>query len=242
MSARARQGSDALFSFILVVCLTGVFCLSPLVFYLLWLALLNRRDRPTVVAGRWDFAALLCGLSGFILFGGGLLLSLLQSNVRFWMRGNFEALREAWGQEQTSWTLIVLAYLVFVVGGAVLTLLSRRRTLVVYNVDPGQFEIMLAELFDQMGRPIERRGNLWVGGVPLFEVEPFAAGRIVTLRWVSDDPQLFQEVERQVREAVPALPGKDCTSARWFTTAAVGCGVIAGFCLILLVYARVITH
>jgi hypothetical protein len=231
-----------LFSFILVVCLAGVFCLGPLVFYFLWLAGINRRDRPTVVAGPWDFVALLCGLSGFVLFGGALLLSLLQSNARFWMRGNFEALREAWGQEQTTWTLIVLGYLFVVVGGTVLALLSRRCTLVVYNVDPGQFETMLAELFEQMGRPIERRGNLWAGGVPLFEVEPFAAGRVVTLRWVSDDPQFFQEVERQVREAVPALPGKDCTSARWFMTAAAGCGVIAGFCLVLLVYARVIAR
>jgi hypothetical protein len=143
-----------LFSFILVVCFTGLFCLTPLAVYLLWLALLNRRDRPTVVAGPWDFAALLCGLSGFVLFGGGLLLSLLQSNVRFWMRGNFEALREAWGQEQTTWALIVVAYLLVVVGGAALALVSRVRTLVVYNVDPEQLEVTLAELFDQMGRPL----------------------------------------------------------------------------------------
>jgi hypothetical protein len=223
-------------SFVLVVCLAGVFCLAPLSVYLLWLALLNRRSRPAVVAGTWDFAALLLGLSGFLLYGGGLLLSLLQSNVRFWMRGNFEALRDAWGQEKVAWSLIVGAYLLLVVGGAALTLLSRRRTLVVYNVEPGPFETTLAEVFEQIGRPAERRGNLWVAGVPVCEAEPFAGGRTVTLRWVADDPRLFQEVERNLRAAVGGIPSADGQTARWLMSSAVGTAVVAIACTILLVF------
>jgi len=225
-----------LLPFVLVVCLAGVLCLSPLSVYLLWLALLNRRDRPTVIAGRWDFAALLLGLSGFVLFGGALLLSLLQSNARFWMRGNFEALRDAWGQEKLVWSLIALAYVALVAGGVALTLASRRRTLVVYNVDPGPFEIAVAEVFEQIGRPVERRGNLWSGGAPLFELEPFAAGRTVTLRWVSDDRHLFEEVERHLRSAVAALPPEDAPPARWLMSAAVGSMVLVAVSLFLLVY------
>jgi hypothetical protein len=220
--------------FIVVICLAGVFCLAPVALYLLWLAAINRRDRPTIVSGTWDFAALLAGLSGFILFGGGLLLSLVQSNVRFLMRGNIEALRGAWEQEKLAWCLVAGAYLLVVAGGAALVLLARRRTLVIYNVDPAQLEAALGELFDQLGRPVERRGNLWVGGVPLFELEPFVGGRTATLRWLTDDPQMFQEVERHIREAAGALPTGENPAARWLMTSAVGCIVLVVFFVVVL--------
>lgn len=225
-----------MFSFILVVCLAGVFSLTPLALYFLWLSLVTRRDRPTILSGPWDFAILLAGLSGFIFFAGGLLLSLMQSNVRFLMRGNFEALRDAWGKEHIAWVLTIIAYLFFVVGGSYLTMLSRRRTLVVYNVEPDQFEAVLTEVFDHIGRPVERRGNLWVGGLPLCEVVPFAAGRTVTLRWVSEDVLLFQELDRQVREAVRTLSTGENPASRWFTSGVVGCAIIIIFCVVLLLY------
>ena len=56
--------------FILVLCMVGAFCLAPLAIYLLWLAQITRRSRPTILGGAWDYAGLLIGLSGFILFGG----------------------------------------------------------------------------------------------------------------------------------------------------------------------------
>src|SRR6476661_8012817 len=103
--ATARRGLPVGFTFILVLCLAGVFCLAPLAIYFLWLAFVTRRDQPTVISGPWDFVGLVAGLSGFILFGGGLVLSLVQSNFRYWMRGNFESLRAAWGQEKVTWIL-----------------------------------------------------------------------------------------------------------------------------------------
>lgn len=229
-----------MFSFILVVCLAGVFCLAPLGLYLLWLAVVNRRPRPTVVRGAWDFAILLAGLSGFILFGGGLLLSLLQSNVRFWMRGNFEALRDAWGQEHLTWSLIVAGYLIVVVGGTVLGLLARKRSLVVYNIDPAVFEGTIAEVCEELGRPVERRGNLWVGGVPLFELEPFAAGHAVMLRWLSDDDRLYEEVERRLRETLPTVPTRDHPAGRWLMSGAVVAIFFVMFCTVLLAYGLAI--
>ena len=78
--------------YILAICFCGVFCLIPLAMYLLYMARITRRDHPTPVSGAWDFAGLAVGLSGFIVFGGGLLLTLFQSNFRYWMRGNVEAL------------------------------------------------------------------------------------------------------------------------------------------------------
>lgn len=218
-----------MFAFALVVCLAGIFCLAPLALYLLWLAVLNKKRRPTVVPGGWDFAALCGGLSGFILFGGALILTLLQSNARYLFRRNFEALRAAWEQEQLAWLLVAGGYLFVVVGGGLLTLAIRRRSLVVYNVEPGAFETALAEVFDHMGRAVTRTGNLWSGPSPLFELEPFAAGKCVSLRWMSDDDRLFEEVVRNLRPAVADLaPGVNPT-AGWLTSAAVGILVVVVF-------------
>lgn len=224
--------------FILVLCLAATFCLGPLAAYLLWLAIITRRPRPTIIAGPWDFAGLVAGLSGFILFGGGLVLSLLQSNFRYWMRGNFEGLRAAWGQEKVLWSLLAGTYVLLVLLWVVLTALARRRSLVIYNVDPAAFEVTIAEVFEHLGRPVERRGNLWVGGIALFELDRFPAGQTVTLRWVADDPQLFQEVERLVREAVRPLAPDENPATRWLMTAAIGAGFATAACLGLSVYAR----
>src|SRR5207248_922882 len=133
----------------------------PLALYLLWVALVTRRDRPTVISGPWDFAALVAGLSGFILFGGGLVLGLLQSNFRYWMRGNLEPLRAAWGNEKYTWLLLAFLYVMLVVGIVALTLASRLRWLVIYNIEPGVLETSVAEVFEHLGRPVERRGNTW---------------------------------------------------------------------------------
>ena len=137
-----------------------------------WLSSLAAH-RPTVIGGTWDFVGLVGGLSGFVLFGGGLVLSLFQSNFRYWMRGNFESLRAAWGQEKVTWTVLAALYLLVVVAWIALALAARRRSLVVYNIDPAVFEATLVEIFEQLNQPVERRGNLWVSGVPLVEVDRF---------------------------------------------------------------------
>jgi hypothetical protein len=222
---------------IFVACLLGLFCLAPVALYLLWLALLARRDRPTVVSGPWDFAALVGGLAGFILLGGGVVLSLLQSGFRYWMRGNLEAFRGAWNSDKNTWIFLSAVYLLLVVGGVALALVSRRRTLVVYNVETVEFEATLAEVFEQLGRPAERKGRRWVAGVPLCELERVDGGHAATLRWLSDDRQLFQEVERVLREAVVGLAPEDNPAARWLMAVAGGAGFWAACCFgLLLVY------
>ncbi|QDU21619.1 hypothetical protein [Urbifossiella limnaea] len=218
-----------MFAFALVVCLAGIFCLAPLALYLLWLAVLNKKRRPTVVPGGWDFAALCGGLSGFILFGGGLVLTLLQSNARYLFRRNLEALRAAWAEEQMAWLAVAAGYLFVVVGGGLFTLVLRRRSLVIYNVEPGAVEAAVAEVFDHMGKAVTRTGNLWSGPDPLFELEPFAAGKSVSLRWVSNDDRLFEEVTRHLRPAVADLAPAENPTARWLTTAAVGILVVVVF-------------
>lgn len=222
--------------FIIAICLCGVFCLIPLALYFMWLAQVTRREHPRPVSGQWDFAGLLLGLSGFIVFGGGLLLTLCQSNFRYWMRGNVEALRAAWVQERVTWTLLVVCYFLVVAGIAGLTLLSRRRSVVVYNVEPGVFEAALAEVFDQLGRPVERQGRLWVSGVPLCAVDTFEAGRTATLRWLSDDERLFEEVDRQLRAALATQSTGDNPASRWLMMCAIGTAATIACCFGLLLY------
>src|SRR5207253_6631933 len=138
-------------------------------------------------------AGVVLGLSGFIVFGGGLVLSVLQSNFRYATRGNHEAFHDAWQREGNVWIVISAVYVLLVIGTVALTLVARRRSLVVYNVDPAAFEATLTEVFEHLGRPVERRGNLWSNGAPLFELDRFVGGQTVTLRWVSDDTRLFEE-------------------------------------------------
>ena len=222
--------------FIVAICLCGVFCLIPLALYFWWLTHITRREHPKPIAGQWDFVGLMLGLSGFILFGGGILLTLCQSNFRYWMRGNAEAFRGAWIQERITWTLLVAFYLLVVAGIAGLTLLARRRTVVVYNVEPAAFEALLTEVFDQLGRPVERRGRLWVGGIPLCEVDTFAGGRTATLRWISEDVRLFEEVDRQLRAALATQSTGDNPASRWLMAATVGTATTIGCCFGLLLY------
>jgi hypothetical protein len=223
--------------YILVLCMAGTCCLAPLSIYLLILAQVTRRDHPSVVSGPWDFVGLVVGLSGFFLFGGGLVLTVFQENFRYWMRGNFEPFRAAWNQEKMTWVLLATAYFILVVGGICLTLLSRRRTLVVYNVLPNSFESLLGDVFEQLNAPVERRGNVWYSGGPLVELERFSGGRTVTVRWLSANTALFQEFERQVREGARSIYTDDNPATHWIMAAAVGTGVAAACGLGLLIFA-----
>jgi hypothetical protein len=153
------------------------------------------------------------------------------------MRGNLEGLRAAWVQDRVTWSFIVLLYLLVVLGFATVGFLLRRRNFVVYNIDPAAFEAVLNEVFHQLGRSVERRGKLWVSGEPLFELDEFEAGRTVTLRWVSLDGRLYEEVTRQLRAALAAQTTDFNPASRWIMAAAVGCGAVAGACFGLLLYA-----
>jgi hypothetical protein len=105
----------------------------------------------------------------------------------------------------------------------------------VYNVEPDAFEAAVAEVFDHLGRAVERRGNLWSGPNPLFELEPFNAGKCVALRWVGDDDRLFEEIARLLRPAVADLAPADNPTSRWLTSAAIGILVLVVFFVGVLV-------
>jgi hypothetical protein len=212
---------------LLLILLSGVFCLAPLALYLSWLGSVNRRPRPTVVGGGWDFAWLLAGLSGFLLFGGGLLVAAVQSSVRYAFRGNWQRLQEVWGQEGPVWGVVALSYLLFVGGLAALVIASRLRTLSVYNIDRPSVESAIETALAEAGVPASRFGNVWSNGGPVVAIDFFSGLRHATVRLLSQDPRLREELERNLRQRLTAAAPADAPVATLLYSAAIGCGVAA---------------
>ena len=181
---------------LLVVLLCGVFCLAPLALYLSWLGSINRRPRPTVVGGGWDFAWMLGGLSGFLVFGGGLLVAGLQSSVRYAARGNWQQVRDAWGQEGTTWAAVAIGYLLVVGGLSALVIASRLRTLSVFNIDRPEAEAAIDAALAEAGVSASRFGNVWSNDRPVVSIDAFNGLRHVSVRLLSPDPRACEELER----------------------------------------------
>ena len=131
------RGARVSTSQVLIYSLAAIACFGPLALYLCWLATLNRRPKPTVVAGGWDFAFLLAGLSGFLLVGGVLLMD---ATTRYLIRGNFAELLDGWHKFRVTWLMIAVGYAFIVLGLASLTLARRAKWLSVYNINLAEAE------------------------------------------------------------------------------------------------------
>ena len=211
---------------VVLICLGGVACLTPLAIYLWWVAGLNRRRRPVVVPAAWDFVALLAGLSGFLLFGGGVLVALAQSNARVVFRGNAERFQSAIDAEWRAWAVVASAYLLLMVGGIGLALLVRARGLAVYNIDRGRADAAVDAALADLGIPATRAGDLWSrAGAELVEVRAFDGFRHVTVWLAADDLRLRQDIERAVRGRLASTAGADNPIVPYLSSAAttVGC-------------------
>ena len=218
---------------LMALCFAGVVCVGPLAIYLCWLAGVNRRPHPTVVSGVWDFARLYAALSGVVLVGGVLLLTLVQSDSRFLARGNWEQVKANWGQEWVNWTLVMVGYLTLVLGVSALVAAARARLLCVYNVDPADADRAVEDALEKAGLPTARHGNRWGDGIPLVEVTPFHGTAHAGIYLLSNSQATREELERHLRPALEALPSPDNPSAPWFTSLASGVVVLLlGFVLI----------
>ncbi len=217
---------------LIVLCFAGVVCVGPLAIYLCWLAGVNRRPAPTVVAGAWDFARLYAALSGFVLVGGVVLLSLVQTDSRFVARGDWAQLQVNWEQERVNWTLTMVGYLTLVIGVAALVAASRARLLCVYNVAPADADKAVEEALEKAGLPTVRHGNRWGDGIPLVEVVPFHGTAHVGIHLLSNSRATRDELERHLRPALLALAAPDNPAAPWLTSLASGTVmVLVGFVL-----------
>lgn len=217
--------------------LCGVFCLGPLALYLMWLGALNRRSRPTVVGGPWDFVALVAGLAGFLLFGGAVVLAGADTAARSALGGNWAQLRGAWGADRIVWFALTAGYLVFVGGFLAFGVWGRVRTLAVYNLTRERAETAVESVLAETGVPAARFGNVWAtGGSHVVAVDVFPGFRHVTVRLLASEPRVREELERGLRTRFEAVPVGDNPIAVWVTTAAVSCLIAALGCVLMLYY------
>jgi hypothetical protein len=205
---------------IAAACIALVTCLTPVTLYLFWLAAVNRRDRPTVADGRWDFVGLLAALGGFLVCGWAA-VSLWAADLSPFVGGGFGNVWKARAVNSLGWAAAVGGYAVLVGGLAARGWRRRAGTLAVYNVEPAAADDAVRDALAGVGLSAERYGNTWSDGRGLVEAVPFHALKHVSVRILATDPQLREELERGLRAALGRRPGADNPAAAWIGTAAV---------------------
>jgi len=192
----------------------------PLSFYMLVLGIINRRSHPLMVSGPWDFTGILFAASGFLAFGGPLVLSTLNEKFRpflLWGPGSYSGL----GNGDALWfvwlTLSVLYFVAVVVGAAVMLWLQRKQT-AIYNIDQETFAVALAEVCQNLGLRYSHSGTSYLFeavkavGTEAITLEPspprtqrvlvdvdyFRPMRHITLRWSAVDAPLRKEIEDEL--------------------------------------------
>ncbi len=134
--------------------------LFPVALYCFFLALLNRRRHPTMIAGPWDFAGVLFALSGIFLIAGPLILAALNQTMRsLWLRS--ESASAAVLGEYWWYVRVILWSLYFgaITGGSIFLLWKRARTTSIYNVDPPALEEALTRVLNRLQMKWARARN-----------------------------------------------------------------------------------
>jgi hypothetical protein len=133
--------------------------LFPVALYCLILGVINRRDRPLMVSGAWDFVGILFAASGFLLFVGPGVLGALYERWRYFLlfgQGGSVALSEA---GYYFWVTVWGLYYVAVVAGAAFILWRRRKITAIYNVDVPALQAALTQVLERMGLSWTRAGK-----------------------------------------------------------------------------------
>jgi hypothetical protein len=223
-------------------------CLLPLALYLLFLAFLNNRPRPTLLSGRWDLTCMLLGLSGFILVGGPVLLSAFDSTWRaIIFEGNFAHARSQLRDEPATWSILAAIYVLGMATAIILMMRARQRVSVIYNLG-SDVDVLVARALDRLGLrwrkqfgayevlPPQASGDTKEAadsdGKPLpayredaaffrasqLEVDPFPAMSHVTLRWYEADPAMRRVVESELLKLLDHTPSPPNPAGSWFLT------------------------
>ncbi len=133
--------------------------LFPIGVYCGVLGLINRRLRPLMVNGAWDFVGLLFASSGFLLVVGPAVLSgQYHRNLfefSFGRPSPGQTLHDIW----SLWWGIWLFYFLVVLGGGAFLLWWRGRSTVVYNVEPEELERTFLETLEHLGLSASRVGD-----------------------------------------------------------------------------------
>jgi hypothetical protein len=162
----------------LVVCVPlGILCLV--------VARLNSRPHPVLVWGVWDFALVLLGVSGVLLYAGpGFLTGFSMPWRDVWLEINYGSLRAVHDPRPWIWSSLWYLYFALVAGGCAAALWRRRRITAVYNTDSATLSACLGETLDRLGYAWERAGSQLridsrpaiVGNAPITAPRPVLAG------------------------------------------------------------------
>jgi hypothetical protein len=199
--------------------------LFPLAVYCLILGIINRRDRPLLVAGAWDFAGVLFAASGFLIFVGPAVLSAMHEKWRYyWLMGDSNAPAEA---SYYLWLAVWYLYYAGVAGWAAFMLWRRKSSTAIYNIDVATLEVALARVLERLGLSWVRQGNHYylkpgtgAADAAELELETFSALSHATLRWHMVEQPQRQEIERELKSVLAASPGHENLAASWFLTVA----------------------
>ena len=227
-------------------------CLMPLALYLLYLSHLNGRTPPPLIPGPWDFAAVLLGLSGFLILAGPVLLTLVHSTWRSYAYGGWADLKGIGKWEAIAASSMAVGYLLVVGAGAALLIKLRRPVTAIYNVAPDGIEPSLTGALDELGYPWRRAAGMFVIGLKnvteltepgtgffphetaTVRVDRFPATSHATLRWGGEAAGLRREVEPVLARSL-TVPVKNPV-AGWMFTAAVSVMVTMLLWLVVLIY------
>jgi hypothetical protein len=216
----------------------GIVCLTPFTLYLFGLNYLNRRDQPTVASARWDFTALLFGLSGTL----AMLSLLILANLLSYLRGFplvARELRRAWGEEQQLWLACTAIYLLIMAGLILWGYRTRRHCLVVYNAHPAAVDDALRVIFLEMKLNATRTGAVWTDGRGLVQVQSFDLFSNVQLRLLPSDPRQREELERRIRVGMATAGNDDNPMAPWISSAAIS-ALLCDLCCVILILAATV--
>jgi len=224
--------------------------------YLFFLAFLNGKPRATVFSGAWDFTCLLLGLSGFIILGGPLLLTLFDSAwCSVWLTGSFSRIRSHWDTYRFLWLVVPVVYLTFLTCAIVYILQVRRKVTIVYNLEPSEVEETFLAAADSLQIPHRRvLGGIELGSrdkkpegadpgpfAPSLEttfvrIDFFAAMRHATVRWHDPESPLRRELEPVFTRMVMTPERPSNPIAGWFMTGAVSIFLVMLVWLGFLIY------
>lgn len=222
--------------------LATVFGLMPLGVYFNWVAGVQRRPHPVALSGPADLALVLAGLVGFLPTLFVLALLALQSNARLLARGSGQLNAELWAEERLAWLLTAVLFFIVVAGVVGLALLARRGTLAVYNVGRLALEQAVHDVLTGLGLTAARFGNVWGDGREILSIDPVPGFGYATVRLLTGDPRLREELDRNLRLRLDQTPGAGSGCAGLFTMVGMGCLGGAFAATALLVYLVTVTR
>jgi hypothetical protein len=227
-------------------------CLLPLSLYFLFLSHLHSRRRPMMLDGKWDFACLLLGISGFLLILGPLLLTIVDSTWRsIFVSGQLHRLGSVFEKQAILWSGLGTVYVVAMVGLLVALLRSRGRSSVIYGMPANRFDALFSATLERVRRVwrvqknvYEIRGGRSETDVPVadandfaeVEVDPFPSMGLVTLHWDEPVSAIRTEVELELEKTFERLETPSSPAAGWFLTASVSIFMVMLVWMAFLIY------